>query len=155
MGLKSLPTAVEEITVTVTRETESAGSETTIELTHANEADDIEEYTNEVVDPNHGWPGKTLKRGGNDDLSTPQEATVYTNIELAMQKKLTYGEADSTGRRLRAATLQHQSDRAGPRKTTILICQRKVRLGCLREQSAVNMVRLCVPIPPTSIVEKL
>ena len=97
-GLKS-PASVPEITATVTRDTENDGGETTIALAHGGEADPVE-YTDEVVDPNHGWPGKTLKRVvGDNDLATPEEATVYTKIELATEMKLTYGGEDATGGR--------------------------------------------------------
>ena len=43
--------------------------------------------TDRVID---GWPGQTLKRGGNDELATPQDATFYTNIEKATEMKLMY-----------------------------------------------------------------
>ena len=39
-----------------------------------------------------------MKRSDADDLPTPQEATVYTNIEKATKRKLTYGGDDPTSK---------------------------------------------------------
>ena len=45
------------------------------------------------------WTTQTLTRGGSDTagLLTPEEATVYTNIENATPRKLTYGGDEPTG----------------------------------------------------------
>ena len=79
------------------------GSVTTITLTHnVDNASDMVEYTSRAVDTDHeiaGWDGQTLKRSSDDVddmLATPQEATVYTNIEPATERKLTYGGDDAT-----------------------------------------------------------
>ena len=75
-------------TVAVTSDTEG---DTTIMLTTLTRQ--AEEYTSEEVDTDHeidGWPGQTLKRGGTDELGTPQEATVYTNILAATPGKLMF-----------------------------------------------------------------
>ena len=76
-----------------------------ITLTHTDDGDEVE-YTPEAVDSGHaiaGWMGQTLKRDDGmaateDDKAVPEtemdEATVYTNIELAKVGKLKYGGDD-------------------------------------------------------------
>ena len=81
----------------VTRNTD--GSETTITLTHdTGGATAIAvKYTSKAVDTGHkidGWSGQTLKRSDDTDLPTPQEATVYTNIDPATKQKLKLGDGD-------------------------------------------------------------
>ena len=86
--------------VSVTRSTD--GVTTTIKLTPSVTEGIL--FTSDAVDTGHeisGWPGQTLTRGtgiGDDDdgLPIPEEATVYTNIERAMARKLTYGGEEPT-----------------------------------------------------------
>ena len=55
-------------------------------------------YTSEAVDTGHeidDWSGQTLKRSDAKDLPTPQEATVYTNIDPATQQKLKLGDGNT------------------------------------------------------------
>ena len=86
-------------TTAVTRNT--GGSETTITLTHttgSTEANAVK-YTSEAVDTGHkidNWSGQTLKRSDDTNLKTPQEATVYTNIDPATPQKLKLGDGDTT-----------------------------------------------------------
>ena len=80
-------------TATVTRETAVSGGDTTITLTGT--VTDVE-YTSGAVDTGHeidGWSGQTMSRSDEDDLPTPETATVYTNIEPATEQKLTLGDA--------------------------------------------------------------
>ena len=84
--------------VGVTRSTD--GATTTITLTPSDTVGI--EYTSTEVDAGHanrysGWSGQTITRGGDDDLTIPEEATVYTNIVAATPKKLTYGGTGNTG----------------------------------------------------------
>ena len=82
------------------RGTAVSGGETTITLTHAGDSSAVEEveYTSGAVDTGHeidGWSGQTMSRSEEDVLDTPQQATVYTNIDPATEQKLTLGDADT------------------------------------------------------------
>ena len=83
--------------VTVTRETTVSGGETEITLVPADGATPAHaevEYSIGPVDPGHeidGWSGQTMSRSEEMVLDTPQEATVYTNIDPATEQKLTLG----------------------------------------------------------------
>ena len=82
----------------VTRTTD--GNTTTITLTHESGEVPTLGYESEAVDPNNGWMGQTLKRSDTDDattevLTTPQEATVYTNIKPATQGKWKFMGTDA------------------------------------------------------------
>ena len=93
MGLATRGTA--PTTATVTRGTAVSGGDTTITLTGTVTT---VEYTSEAVDTGHeidGWSGQTMSRSDEDDLPTPETATVYTNIDPATEQKLTLGDADS------------------------------------------------------------
>ena len=84
-------------TVSVSRKTDESGSEIDIDLAPA---DDASMYTSNAVKSGYEidvdvWSGQTLKRGGDDDLGTPQEATVYTNIDPATEQLLRLGDADT------------------------------------------------------------
>ena len=83
--------------VTVKRNTD--GSEATITLTHEPAAD--VKYSSQAVDSDEiddwtgdDWSGQTLKRSDDMELPTPQEATVYTNIEPATPQKLKLGDGN-------------------------------------------------------------
>ena len=84
-------------TIGVKRSTD--GVTTTVTLTTTEESPIP--FTRKAVDTGYeinGWIGQTLKRGGIGvvGLLTPQEATVYTNIEPSTPRKLKYGGDDST-----------------------------------------------------------
>ena len=85
--------------VTVTRGTAVSGGETEITLVPDEEtsAEAEVEYTSGAVDTGHeidGWSGQTMSRSEEGVLDTPQQATVYTNIDPATEQKLTLGDAD-------------------------------------------------------------
>ena len=80
---------------TVVRETAVSGGDTTITLTHSGAGADVEYGTPVTGNEIDGWPSQTRSRSDEDDLPTPQEATVYTNIEPATEQKLTLGDADT------------------------------------------------------------
>ena len=86
------PTGVPEDTVVVKRSTD--GSTTTIMLTPGTETS--VGFKSEPVDEGHGidgWMGQTMNRGGGKSvLTTPEEATVYTNIVKATPAKLKYAD---------------------------------------------------------------
>ena len=85
-GALATPVTTHEVVVT-----SDTNGDTTIMLTMVPGTGDFDP---EEVDANHiidGWPGQTLKRGGTEDLMTPQEATVYTDIEAATEQKLKRG----------------------------------------------------------------
>ena len=87
--------------VTVTRKTVVSGGETEITLVPDGESDAqaAVEYSIGPVDSGHeidNWSGQTMSRSDEDELPTPQEATVYMNIEPATEQKLKLGDADAT-----------------------------------------------------------
>ena len=90
------PPTIDTMDDGITRSTD--GSDTTVTLMpDSGDAATVEYMSaNEETPVIDGWIGITLNRSDDSLLLTPQDATVYTNIEASTMQKLMYGEEDGT-----------------------------------------------------------